>query len=156
MSLEDKIRSHILEIPNFPKKNIFFKDIQPLLRNGALFKQCCKELLSSSHKTPDVWMGVESRGFFLASALSILSETGFGLIRKKGKLPPPTLEKTYDLEYGTSTLEINPTPKKKSVILLDDVLATGGTLKACEALCQEAGYEVLGAMVIIDLSFLHP
>jgi adenine phosphoribosyltransferase len=101
---------------------------------------------------PQYWVGIDSRGFIFASALA---NTFGGLImcRKKGKLPPPIISQEYSLEYGTDTLEIQ--PGSGTVVIVDDVYATGGTMNAVEQLCQKAGYTVIDKLVLIDLKFLH-
>jgi len=103
-------------------------------------------------KHPDYWVGIDARGFIFASALASING-GLIMCRKKGKLPPPTISQEYSLEYGTDTLEIQ--PGKGTVVIVDDVYATGGTMNAVEQLCQKAGYTVIGKLVLIDLLFLH-
>ena len=105
----------------------------------------------------DCLVGVESRGFLFASLLAGRTGKGMTVVRKAGKLPPPVVREGYDLEYGSDTLEIlqNQDPIIKKVLIVDDILATGGTLKATAKLCQSAGYEVEGALVLIDLVDLH-
>tara|TARA_R110001583_G_scaffold65607_3_gene189497 strand:+ start:765 stop:1286 length:522 start_codon:yes stop_codon:yes gene_type:complete len=147
------LRSYITDIPDFPIDGITFKDIQPLLSNTKAFKQAIYEMFSKFKTKMDYWAGIDSRGFIFASGLSHFSNKGLKLIRKNGKLPPPTISKTYDLEYGTDTIQIK--PGKGKVVIVDDVYATGGTMEASEQLCKEAGYTVVGKVVFIDLTFLH-
>lgn len=145
-------KQYVKDIPNFPKPGIGFKDIQPLLSDGKIFNKAIINLLNLVDK-PDYFVGIDSRGFIFASAMAQKTNNGLKLVRKKGKLPPPTIELSYDLEYGSDTLEIQPGEGK--VVIVDDVYATGGTMNAAEQLCIKAGYEVIGKVVLIDLAFLH-
>ena len=145
-------KQYIKEIPNFPKPGIGFKDIQPLLEDGKVFDRVIISMLNKVPK-PDYFVGIDSRGFIFASAMAQKTMNGLKLVRKKGKLPPPTIELSYDLEYGSDTLEIQPGNGK--VVIVDDVYATGGTMNAAEQLCIKAGYDVVGKVVLIDLAFLH-
>ena len=103
----------------------------------------------------DCIVGIESRGFILGSALAQRANKGFIPIRKQGKLPPPVLGQSYALEYGKDTLEIKPNSIPTRILLIDDVLATGGTLKAALKLCQKAHYQVMDTLVLINLRFLN-
>src|SRR5580692_2951297 len=145
------LKQAIRNVPDFPRPGILFRDISPLLRdhfNATL--QALDGLLSASEwNAIDAVAGIESRGFILGAALAAQRGKGFVLIRKKGKLPPPVLEMPYALEYGTGVLEMQ--PGRGNVLLVDDVLATGGTMSASAALCERAGYEVRALMVLIDL-----
>ena len=145
-----KWKEFIQEIPDFPIPGVSFKDVSPLLKS-PLFPHAIEEM-KSLVKHPYYWVGIDARGFIFASALP--SKNG-GLImcRKKGKLPPPTISETYTLEYGEDTLEIK--PGKGTVVIVDDVYATGGTMNAVEQLCTKAGYTVIDKLVLIDLKFLH-
>lgn len=145
--------NYIHNIVDFPKPGIIFKDIQPLLANPNVYNNAIKEM-SNLVETPDYWIGIDSRGFIMASALSLYTNIGLKLIRKKGKLPPPVTCISYKLEYGSDTIELQ--PGKGNVVIVDDVYATGGTMNAAEKLCKEAGYNVIGKLVLIDLCFLHP
>ncbi len=150
----NQFEDFITNIPDFPQKGVTFKDVSPLLK----FK--FSEVISELEKQID-WTGVqyvagiESRGFILASALAAKKSLGFVPIRKKGKLPPPTISESYGLEYGSDTLEIHPSKEKGPLVILDDVLATGGTLKASLSLCKKAGYDVQDIAVLINLKFLN-
>ena len=146
-------KSFIHDIKDFPKPGITFKDIQPLLANPTIFDSVIKEMSNLVQK-PDYWVGIDSRGFIMASSLSINTGIGLKLIRKKGKLPPPITSISYDLEYDSDTIELQ--PGKGNVVIVDDVYATGGTMNAAEKLCKEAGYNVIDKLVLIDLCFLHP
>ena len=141
----------INEIPNFPIQGVSFKDISPLLKSPH-FQYVIKEMKSLT-KQPNYWVGIDSRGFIFVSALSIQNNNGMIMCRKKGKLPPPVVSETYSLEYGEDTLEIQ--PGSGTVVIVDDVYATGGTMNAVEQLCIKAGYTVIDKLVLIDLQFLH-
>jgi len=140
----------INEIPDFPVFGVSFKDISPLLKS-IYFPAAVKEM-KNQVKQPDYWVGIDARGFIFASALSMLNG-GLVLCRKKGKLPPPVVSQEYTLEYGNDTLEIQ--PGTGTVIIVDDVYATGGTMNAVEQLCIKAGYTVIDKLVLVDLLFLH-
>jgi adenine phosphoribosyltransferase len=146
--------THIRNVPDFPKAGVLFKDISPLLQERF------HEVIEAMSKTInwdeiDYVVGIESRGFILGAAMATLKGKGFIPVRKKGKLPPPTIAESYALEYGTDTLEmlINHSPSR--VVLVDDVLATGGTLKAVMNLCQKNKYEVKAMALLINLTFLN-
>lgn len=152
------LKQLIKTVPDFPKPGVLFKDISPLLQDPKSFEWCIAKLAQTMQMADfsnpvDAFVGIESRGFIFASALALKLGRGFIPARKRGKLPPPVISESYSLEYGDSALEIKQGHGK--VILVDDVLATGGTLKATENLCLKAGYEVLGAVVLIDLPFLN-
>jgi|TARA_R110000744_G_scaffold181044_1_gene300057 adenine phosphoribosyltransferase len=148
-----EFKSYIKDVLDFPKLGVTFKDIQPLLSNPIVYNNAIKEM-NNLVETPDYWVGIDSRGFIMASALSLHTKIGLKLIRKKGKLPPPILSVSYNLEYGSDTIEMQ--PGKGNVVIIDDVYATGGTMDAAEKLCREAGYNVIDKLVLIDLCFLHP
>ena len=146
-------KKYINEISDFPQPGISFKDISPLLSNSNVFTDVVWDLGGLVDEKPDYWVGIDSRGFIFSSALGNHFNCGIKLIRKKGKLPPPVISEEYELEYGTDTLEMK--PGKGSVVIVDDVYATGGTMKAAESLCKKAGYNVVGKLVLIDLLYLH-
>jgi adenine phosphoribosyltransferase len=141
----------ITETPDFPRPGILFRDMSPLLRNHLAATISAVEALFADDEWHDIdaLAGIESRGFILASALAVRRGKGFVPIRKQGKLPPPVVELEYELEYGRSTLEMH--TGRGRVVLIDDVLATGGTLRAAADLSQLAGYQVCGIGVLIDL-----
>lgn len=145
------LKDLVAEIPDFPKPGILFRDISPLLRLRFHETMSAVDALFSAEEWDgiDAIAGVESRGFILASALADRRRKGFVLIRKKGKLPPPVVDIAYELEYGTGVLEM-PMGQGR-LLLLDDVLATGGTLLASAALAAQAGFVVERVGVLIDL-----
>ncbi|MDR2008168.1 MAG: adenine phosphoribosyltransferase [Alphaproteobacteria bacterium] len=148
------LKNYIAEIPNFPVDGILFYDISPLLADntawGETVEQCSK--IVSSMK-PTTLVALESRGFFLAGAIALKLNLGFVMVRKKGKLPGELYSYSYDLEYGQDTLEIKKDILKSSdrVVILDDLLATGGTLNASEHLIKQSGAQVVGAVCILEL-----
>jgi len=145
----------IWDVPDFPKPGILFRDISPLLRSHFVETIEAMEGLFSPAEWRDVdaVAGIESRGFILAAAMAARRGKGFVPIRKQGKLPPPVVDVPYALEYGTGVLEMQRGEGK--LLLVDDVLATGGTLSASAALCGMAGYDVLGLGVLIDLQLVR-
>lgn len=146
----------IKDVPDFPKPGILFRDVSPLLKNSVALTSLCHDFSKMIDiKSVDYFVGIESRGFIFASLLAAQFQKGFVPLRKAGKLPPPILAESYDLEYGQATLEVNPAADKKNVVVCDDVLATGGTLKAAINLCHKAGYNVQDVLVLIDLTFLN-
>ncbi len=144
-------KKYIKEVIDFPKESISFKDISPLLANEGVFKSAVRDM-GENVKIPDYWVGIDARGFIFASALSIYYGGGVVLCRKKGKLPPPTEQWSYNLEYGTATLEMK--EGNGEVVIVDDVLATGGTLQATNWLAEKSGYDVVGNVVLIDLKYV--
>ena len=151
MNLQD----YIIDVPDWPQKGIVFKDITPLLKDANAFNHSTllmRGLLDTNAFSYIV--GIESRGFIFGSYLAKRMGTGFIPVRKKGKLPPPVISRDYELEYGTDTLEIKPGDGER-VIIVDDVYATGGTAKATRELCEEAGYDVVDEIYLINLSFLN-
>jgi adenine phosphoribosyltransferase len=145
------LKSHIVEVPDFPRPGILFRDIAPLLRNHfeATVRALDSLLSEGDWASCDALAGVESRGFILAAALAARRGKGFVPVRKKGKLPPPVVDIAYDLEYGTGVLEMQRGAGR--LLLVDDVLATGGTLRASADLCVAAGYSVANLLVLVDL-----
>jgi adenine phosphoribosyltransferase len=154
----DAIKNAIRDIPDFPKKGILFKDITPLLQDGALFQQTIDALADQYiGKKIDVVVGVESRGFIFASALAYKLGAGVVIVRKPGKLPYKTYQVTYELEYGTDAVEIHQDAIQpgQQVLLVDDLLATGGTLQATAKLIEKFDANVVGIAFLIELGFLH-
>ncbi len=151
------IKDHIRHIPDFPKPGILFYDISTLLAHPGAWRETVRELTDAlGPLKPDLLIGIESRGFLVAAPLALALGRGFVMVRKRGKLPGATVPLTYDLEYGTDTIEIQTdaiTPGQR-VIVLDDLLATGGTMNAAIKLARNVGAEVVGAACIIELTFL--
>lgn len=150
-------RTLIRDVPDFPKAGVVFKDIGPLLADPAGFAACIDALVAQWRGTPvDAVCGVESRGFIFGAAMARAMKTGFVPLRKVGKLPPPTLGIDYDLEYGSARLEIGAegVAPGARVLLVDDVLATGGTLDAGRRLLDQVGAVVVGASVVIEIDAL--
>lgn len=153
MELKDYIRVQ----EDFPRKGISFKDVSPLLENAEAFRFTIDEMKRIADEwQPDVIVGPESRGFLFGAPLAIAMKKGFLMARKAGKLPGEALSISYDLEYGSATLEIPAFAIKKGtrVLIVDDLLATGGTLKALETLLQNAGAEIVGFITLIELTDL--
>lgn len=143
-------------VPDFPQPGIVFRDLSPVFADGAAFKQVTDALLEPFVGTVDAVAGVEARGFLLAAAAAYALGTGTLLIRKAGKLPRATLAESYALEYGEATLEVHEgeLPAGSRVLILDDVLATGGTLRAAKTLVERAGWTVAGIGVVLELEAL--
>jgi adenine phosphoribosyltransferase len=149
-----QLRELVVEIPDFPKPGILFRDISPLLRQRFHETITAVDSLLSAREwaAVDVVAGIESRGFILAAALADRRRKGLVPIRKKGKLPPPVVDVAYDLEYGSGVLEMQ--RGSGQLLLVDDVLATGGTLGASVALVRQAGYELRGMAVLLDIGLV--
>ena len=152
------IKDHIRAIPDFPKPGILFYDISTLLADPAAWRVATGRLakIISRHQ-PDVLAGIESRGFLVAAPLALKLGCGFTMVRKKGKLPGDCVSYSYDLEYGSDTVEIQADAVQpgQRVVILDDLLATGGTMRAAEELFRRVGAEVTGSACIIELTFLN-
>ena len=152
------LRDHIDEIPDFPKPGILFYDIAPLLREPAAWEHAVSALAEAiAPLKPDVLVGIESRGFLVAAPLALKLQTGFLMVRKKGKLPGTTVRHEYALEYGTDIIEIQADAIKQGerVVLLDDLLATGGTAAASIELLERVGASVVGCAFLIELAGLE-
>lgn len=148
------LTKYILSVPDFPKQGVLFRDISPLLKNFEALDFIAKKFSERFNLADiDYIAGVESRGFILAMLLAAKTNKGFIPLRKAGKLPPPVVAETYSLEYGQATLEMQHGSGR--VVILDDVLATGGTLIAAISLAQKAGYHVKDVGVLINLTFLN-
>ena len=141
----------IKEVPDFPIKGVNFKDISPLLADQQAFISAVTDM-GMRVRNPNYWVGIDSRGYIFASALALHFGGGVICTRKEGKTPGEFVSKTYDLEYGTATLELQ--PGEGEVVIVDDVLATGGTLQAANKLAEEAGYKVVGNLVLVDLKYV--
>ena len=154
LDLTTKVR----DVPDFPKAGIVFKDLMPLVADREYFRETIDRLAEwAGPREPDVILGAEARGFIFGGALAYTLGCGFVPARKPGKLPWSTVEATYELEYGTDTLEIHTDAlgQGSRVIVLDDVLATGGTAQAKIDLVEQLGGTVVGALFVIELAFLH-
>ena len=152
------IKDHIRGIPDFPKPGILFYDISTLLADADAWQVTMGRLAKEvSRHQPDVLAGIESRGFLVAAPLALKLGMGFIMVRKAGKLPGETISYEYDLEYGTDTVEIQADAVEpgQRVALVDDLLATGGTMAAATTLLRNVGAEVVGAACIIELTFLN-
>ena len=150
-------KKHIHDVPDFPKKGIVFKDITPLLADPRAFGAAI-DAMAEPYRGKGIRLvaGIESRGFLFASAIARRLDAGIVLIRKKGKLPRKTLSVTYELEYGTDTLEVHEGAAAPGtpLLLVDDVLATGGTAKGACELIEKLGAKVAGVSFLIELGFL--
>jgi adenine phosphoribosyltransferase len=144
----------IRDVPDFPRRGILFRDISPLLREHFedTIRVLDRLLTEAEWSEIDAIAGVESRGFILGAALAARRRKGFVLVRKQGKLPPPVVDVAYDLEYGSSVLEMQCGHGR--LLLVDDVLATGGTMTASADLCVRAGYEIKVIAALIDLKIV--
>lgn len=153
----ESIRQAIRDVPNFPKAGILFKDIMPLLGNGPLFAKTIN-ILADRYRDQriDTVLGIESRGFIVGAALAYTLNAGFSAVRKPGKLPYDTHRASYDLEYGTDSLEIHTDAirAKARVVIADDLIATGGTAAATAELVSRLGAKVVECAFVIELSFL--
>ena len=151
------LRDFIRDIPDYPKPGINFKDITPLLANGDAFGACVSELACHIPSDTNFIVGVESRGFLFGAALAQLTGLGFVPVRKPGKLPADVHAIEYELEYGMDRLEIHRDALSKGhkVVVVDDLLATGGTAKATVDLVKQLGAEVTACLFVIELSFLE-
>ena len=156
VAIADLIRAKIRDIADYPQPGIVFKDITPLLGDGAALGAVVAAL-AAGHGQVDKVAGIEARGFILAASVACHLGSGFVPVRKLGKLPAATYAQTYELEYGTATIEVHQddfVPGER-VLIVDDVLATGGTAEAAADLVRRAGGEVAGIAVILELAFLE-
>jgi adenine phosphoribosyltransferase len=150
------IRAAIRDIPDYPQPGIVFKDITPLLADGAAFAEVVRAL-AAVHPPVDKVVGIEARGFILAAPVAYALGAGFVPVRKAGKLPAPVHAQSYQLEYGTATIEVHTDAfgPGERVLIVDDVLATGGTAAATAELVRRCGAEVAGISVLLELGFLN-
>lgn len=152
------LADYIRAIPDFPKKGILFRDITPLLGNSQAFQQAVDDMVQLVHaRNAELVAAAEARGFLFAAPLALKLGAGLVPIRKRGKLPFTTLSHTYDLEYGTDTLEIHSDAIRSGarVLVVDDLLATGGTVDACCRLVEKAGGVVVGCLFLVELTGLR-
>lgn len=149
-------KSLIRDVPDFPIPGVLFRDVSPLLADAQAFHQVAEDFGQMLNLDEvDLFVGIESRGFIFAAQLAAHFKKGFLPLRKAGKLPPPVIQKSYNLEYGQATLEMAPAAKVARVVICDDVLATGGTLNAALELCSKSGYQIEDILVLINLTFLN-
>jgi len=157
MDLADNLRARIRDVKDFPEPGISYKDITTLLKDGLALKQAVEELGSVfSNEQIDFVVGIESRGFILGAPLAVERGCGFIPVRKPGKLPATTLRQEYSLEYGSDAVEIHEDAitKGQQVLVVDDVLATGGTMQATCQLLERVGANIVGLTFLIELAFL--
>ena len=155
--MKSTLEAHIRDIPDFPKPGIVFKDITPLLQDAQAFRLTIDSLAEQiATFKPDVLLGIESRGFLFGAAVAYQMGLGILIARKPGKLPYQTDQVTYDLEYGSNTLELHVDSVKKDmrVVIVDDLLATGGTAQACAQLVARQHGIVAGLAFVVELGFL--
>ena len=152
------ISAYIRDVPDFPKPGILFKDITPLLQNGPAFRQLIDDWKKRFEgQNVDAILGVDARGFIFGTALAYAMALPFVPVRKKGKLPHDTISEDFDLEYGTDTLEIHvdAVSEGQRVVLVDDLLATGGTMAAAVRLVEKLGGEIVEIAFVVELAFLN-
>jgi adenine phosphoribosyltransferase len=147
----------IRDVPDFPQPGVGFKDISPLLQSPHGFAAAVEAMVAASPADVDLVLGMEARGFIFGAPVALALGAGFVPVRKPGKLPMPTLNESYDLEYGRNTLSVHAdaVPAGTRVLVVDDVLATGGTVLATAALVRRLGAELVQTTVLIELEFLH-
>ncbi|MDR2866813.1 MAG: adenine phosphoribosyltransferase [Methanomassiliicoccaceae archaeon] len=151
-------RSSIRTVKDWPKKGISFKDITTLLKDAVMFRAAVKEMAAPfMNERVDLVIGPEARGFIFGAPVATELGAGFVPVRKRGKLPSRTVSVSYDLEYGTDTLEMHEDAvmKGQKVLLVDDLLATGGTISAVMRMCESMGAEIVGLSFMIELEFLN-
>ena len=153
--IEALITAHVRDIPDYPQAGVLFKDITPLLGDADAFGDVV-EAMAAAFGPVDKVVGIEARGFILAAPVAYEIRAGFVPVRKKGKLPAATFAEEYDLEYGSATSSrcTRTRSPRGRVLIVDDVLATGGTARATASLIQRAGADVVGVAVLMELSFL--
>ena len=144
-------------VPDYPQPGVLFRDITPLLADAAAFADVVAEIARRVDGPVDLVAGMEARGFLLAAPVAVALSAGVLPVRKAGKLPGPTAAQSYELEYGTATIEIHPdtVPAGARVLVIDDVLATGGTAAATVALLERCGAEVVGLSFLVELEALR-
>ena len=152
-----RVSQLLREVPDYPEPGVLFRDITTVLADGQAFADLVAVLAAAAPGPIDLVAGMESRGFLLAAPVAVALRAGVVLVRKAGKLPGPTIAETYDLEYGTATLEVQPftVPAGSRVLVVDDVLATGGTAAATLKLFEDCGAHVVGIAVLAELAGLR-
>jgi adenine phosphoribosyltransferase len=156
--IAELVASHVIDVPDFPQPGVVFKDLSPLFADAPAFREAMDAIVKAYGPDAfDVVAGIEARGFLIAAPVAYAAGTGVVPVRKAGKLPRLTHAATYALEYGTATLEVHADAfiAGQRVLLVDDVLATGGTAEATFSLVEQAGGSVVGFTVLLELSFLH-
>ncbi|MBX2810905.1 MAG: adenine phosphoribosyltransferase [Myxococcales bacterium] len=158
LTTAERIRGLIRDVPDFPKPGIVFKDLCPVWGSGDAMAELAVAM-SAPYDPAGVHalVGIESRGFLVGTAMSMKMGKGLVLVRKKGKLPGTVVSRSYDLEYGQDTLEVqaNALRPGMKVVMVDDLLATGGTMKAAMALVESQGAEIIGVSFVVELGFLE-
>ncbi len=157
MASREDLKKYVRDVPDYPQKGIVFRDITPLLGDKAIFREVVELMAADwSANPPDLVAGIEARGFIPGAAISVRLDAGFVPIRKTGKLPWMTVMESYDLEYGTDQLEVHSDAVQpgQKVLIVDDVLATGGTASAAVRLMRKLGADVVGVQVLIELTYL--
>jgi adenine phosphoribosyltransferase len=154
----EHLKAAIREVPDWPKKGILFYDITTLLKKSAHFREVIDALIAPyADETIDLVLGIEARGFIFAPSVALALNAGFVPVRKPGKLPAPTYRATYALEYGSDSLEIHQdaiAPGQR-VLIVDDLIATGGTTRAVAEMVERMGGTVVGLAFVVELEFLH-
>lgn len=156
--METMLRKHIRDIPDFPKQGIVFKDITPILQNHAVFDGTIMALVERYRDMHiDTIIGIESRGFLFGAPLAHQLGSGFVPVRKKGKLPYETVDISYDLEYGSATIEMHTDAVSvgQKILIVDDLLATGGTAAAACELVRTQGGDIVECAFVVELGFLN-
>ncbi|HEY6393989.1 MAG TPA: adenine phosphoribosyltransferase [Candidatus Binataceae bacterium] len=153
----DEIKKLIRDIPDFPKPGIIFRDITPVIGNARGFASVVDRLAEPYLGKVDIVMGIESRGFIVGAPVAYRLGVGFTIARKPGKLPFHTVDQSYDLEYGSAALQMHQDgiPSDARVLIVDDLLATGGTAEAAAGLARQVGGQVIGCAFMIELTALH-
>jgi adenine phosphoribosyltransferase len=154
----EKLRAGVRDVPDFPKKGIVFKDITPILKDGELFRASVDLFLEQCRgKTIDKIVGIDARGFLFGSAVAYELGVGFVPLRKKGRLPYKTESAKYSLEYGEAEMElhVDAITRGERIVLIDDLLATGGTSASAATLIKKVGGDLVTAIFLIELEFLH-
>ena len=156
MDIAELITEHVRDVPDYPQAGVLFKDITPLLAEPTAFSAVV-DALGTAFGPVDKVVGIEARGFILAAPVALRLGAGFVPVRKKGKLPAATFEESYQLEYGSATIEVHQDAfgPGDRVLIVDDVLATGGTARATASLVARTGAELAGIAVLMELSFLN-
>lgn len=158
MTFDDELAAHIRDVPDFPTPGVTFKDITPLLGDAEMFRRTIQRMVEVSPAAIDVVCGMEARGFIVGAPVAYALGVPFVPVRKSGKLPRDTVESTFDLEYGTATLAMHADAIKPGarVLIVDDVLATGGTVAATASIIRRLGGSLTAVTVLMELGFLHP